>query len=121
MTEHRDTSNMGVMVPKGYQLARVRPFEDRPEWEGGTLLIALRSGRYGLLRGGCVEDVPQDKADEVADLPARIKHHRLAKGLRQDQLADLCGVVTGSVSQWEQGGRTPSAPSMMLLGQHIGL
>lgn len=33
----------------------------------------------------------------------RIKFHREAKGLSQSDLARLCGVTKGAVSQWELG------------------
>lgn len=36
-----------------------------------------------------------------------IRHLRIAKGLSQKELADICGVSLGAVSAWEQGRNEP--------------
>ena len=45
----------------------------------------------------------------------RLKAAREKKGLKQSDVADVLGIKTNSISRWERGDSTPSAPSFLQL------
>lgn len=51
---------------------------------------------------------------------ARIREHRDAAGLRQDQLADLCRVSRQTVSNWERNKTLPDIVSLKLMASEFG-
>lgn len=50
----------------------------------------------------------------------RIREHRNAAGLRQDQLADLCHVSRQTVSNWERNKTLPDIVSLKLMASEFG-
>lgn len=54
-------------------------------------------------------------------LGAAIRAARNAKGLRQQDLADLLGVRQQSVGAWETGQNVPDAPTLLALERHLGV
>lgn len=49
--------------------------------------------------------------------PARLRAKRLAAGFRKEEVAVALGVAFGTVSAWEAGSITPSAPRLLALAQ----
>lgn len=47
--------------------------------------------------------------------PAEIREIRMTGNVSQAVFAILLGTTTGTVTQWEQGLRTPSGPALKLL------
>lgn len=46
---------------------------------------------------------------------ARLRNERLKKDIKQEDLAKLCGVHTGTISAWELGKHTPSKNHAFIL------
>jgi transcriptional regulator with XRE-family HTH domain len=55
------------------------------------------------------------------DIGSRIRAARSARGLSQEQLAELIGKTKGAVSQWEQGTTTPRRELIDPLARHLGV
>ncbi len=51
----------------------------------------------------------------------RIKDLREAKGLTQEQLAQLLGVTQGTIAHWESGARTPTLMNMVKIADVLGV
>jgi len=49
----------------------------------------------------------------------KLKEARQAAGLTQTQLADKIGKKQKDISRWENGERTPSLPSLLLLAEAL--
>lgn len=54
------------------------------------------------------------------DVGTRIREHREAAGLHQDQLADLCRVSRQTVSNWERNKTLPDIVSLKLIASELG-
>ena len=48
-----------------------------------------------------------------------IRHHRKAKDLTQEQLADMLGVSRQAVSKWESEGGYPETETLLLLAKEM--
>jgi len=51
----------------------------------------------------------------------RIKEHRERRLLTQDELADLLGVTSGTVSSWERGVAKPRLRMIRALAKKLGV
>jgi transcriptional regulator with XRE-family HTH domain len=60
-------------------------------------------------------------ASRPVPVGGRIRDARIAKGLTQDQLAELVGVDQGRVSRWESGKRVPRIHETPTLIAVLGL
>lgn len=54
------------------------------------------------------------------DIGTRIREHREAAGLRQDQLAEICGVSRQTISNWERNKTLPDIASLKLMSHELG-
>lgn len=54
------------------------------------------------------------------DVGTRIREHREAAGLHQDQLADLCRVSRQTISNWERNKTLPDIVSLKLIASELG-
>ena len=54
-------------------------------------------------------------------LDQRITATRKARGMSMSTLADLCGVSTSAVSNWESGNSTPREESLARLARSLGV
>lgn len=54
------------------------------------------------------------------DIGTRIREHREAAGLRQDQLAEICGVSRQTISNWERNKTLPDIESLKLMSHELG-
>ena len=54
------------------------------------------------------------------DVGTRIREHREAAGLRQDQLAEICGVSRQTISNWERNKTLPDIESLKLMSHELG-
>lgn len=54
------------------------------------------------------------------DVGTRIREHREAAGLRQDQLAELCRVSRQTISNWERNKTLPDIESLKLMAHEFG-
>ena len=54
------------------------------------------------------------------DVGTRIREHREAAGLRQDQLAELCRVSRQTISNWERNKTLPDIQSLKLMAHEFG-
>ena len=61
------------------------------------------------------------KTSTPAEFGAAIRARRLAKGLTQTQLAELCAVSLRLVSELERGRASVSLGRALLLAQRLGL
>ena len=52
--------------------------------------------------------------------PERIKYFRKRLGLKQEELAELCGVDASCISRWEIGKWSPSVESSLRLAKKNG-
>lgn len=50
----------------------------------------------------------------------KIREYRKARGMTQQQIADLFGIKTASVSEWESGKSTPSTDKLVRLAKALG-
>lgn len=50
-----------------------------------------------------------------------LRRHRIAKGLTQEQLAELLKVSASAVSDWENGYRKPHPKTFKLLAEKLGV
>jgi transcriptional regulator with XRE-family HTH domain len=53
--------------------------------------------------------------------PAKLRHHREAAGLRQQDLADRLGVEQPRVCEWETGVHVPSAETLWAIAAALGV
>ena len=51
----------------------------------------------------------------------RIRELRLARGMKQDELARRCGVKQGAVSTWENGVSSPKPDALMVMTDLFGV
>jgi transcriptional regulator with XRE-family HTH domain len=56
--------------------------------------------------------------DAIGDV---IKHQREARNLTQQELANLLGITSAAVCQWERKGTVPRAKTLAKLAQALGL
>ena len=54
------------------------------------------------------------------DIGTRIREHREAAGLRQDQLAEICGVSRQTISNWERNKTLPDIASLKVMAHELG-
>lgn len=54
------------------------------------------------------------------DVGTRIREHREAAGLHQDQLAELCGVSRQTISNWERNKTLPDIVSLKAMADELG-
>lgn len=54
------------------------------------------------------------------DVGTRIREHREAAGLRQDQLAELCRVSRQTISNWERNKTLPDIESLKVMAHELG-
>lgn len=54
------------------------------------------------------------------DIGTRIREHREAAGLRQDQLAEICHVSRQTISNWERNKTLPDIQSLALIAHELG-
>ena len=54
------------------------------------------------------------------DIGTRIREHREAAGLRQDQLAEICGVSRQTISNWERNKTLPDIASLKIMAHELG-
>ena len=54
------------------------------------------------------------------DVGTRIREHREAAGLRQDQLAEICGVSRQTISNWERNKTLPDIASLKVMAHELG-
>ena len=53
------------------------------------------------------------------DVGTRIREHREAAGLRQDQLAEICGVSRQTISNWERNKTLPDIESLKVMANEL--
>ena len=54
------------------------------------------------------------------DVGTRIREHREAAGMRQDQLAELCRVSRQTISNWERNKTLPDVVSLKVMAHELG-
>lgn len=54
------------------------------------------------------------------DVGSRIREHREAAGMHQDQLAELCHVSRQTISNWERNKTLPDIESLKLMAHELG-
>lgn len=54
------------------------------------------------------------------DVGTRVREHREAAGMRQDQLAELCHVSRQTVSNWERNKTLPDIVSLKVMANELG-
>ena len=54
------------------------------------------------------------------DVGSRIREHREATGMRQEQLADLCRVSRQTISNWERSKTLPDIESLKVMAHEFG-
>lgn len=54
------------------------------------------------------------------DVGTRIREHRETAGLRQDQLAEICGVSRQTISNWERNKTLPDIASLKVMAHELG-
>ena len=74
-------------------------------------LICLFCEKFGISVDSIINSEIQtlkNDVDEKETFPDRLKKFRIAKGLTQNQIADVLGVSQNAVYNWENGRREPS-------------
>jgi transcriptional regulator with XRE-family HTH domain len=61
------------------------------------------------------------KSTYLRRLSALLRRHRLATGLSQEMIGDLCGIPQGHISRYESGKCMPAAHTMARLAAGYGI
>ncbi len=57
----------------------------------------------------------------MADFPERVRELRKERGLKQNEMAEVCGVKLRSYQRYEHGESYPEVPGLLFLADYFGV
>src|SRR5688572_31854248 len=81
----------------------------------------MRSRRRSLerLKERLADRDDRDLADYYATLAAQVVEQRHARGLSQQELAELCGTTQSAIARFERGGRPPRIDTLLRIAEAL--